>query len=316
MERLGLEEGEEILPGITIQTDGGQSGELPRALRRPARRGRGRVRGGGRARGLHPGGPGQRSARDLIDRTTRLGTATPARSAISPPAARSSDTRSRAAPPRAAPRPGSRPARRAPGGDVALHRTAERLVRRGQLPERIAGRDLAPSARATAHPSSIAPTSSARSSGVERISPSGCQRRLSCRPARSAARASTTSPAPRSRTTRAGMPASQSTSASSLHRRAHAWCARGHVDAQKLARVNDHARLRPVGLDADRARHDRLSPKRSRSTRQVVEAVEQRQYQRGLAATRSSASAQARRPWSPRSAHRRLVQLLGRRGCR
>ena len=67
MERLGLEEGEEILPGITIQTDGGQSGNFRVLCDGQHDEGAVEIRGGGRGGGLHPGGPGStgRSARNL-----------------------------------------------------------------------------------------------------------------------------------------------------------------------------------------------------------------------------------------------------------
>ena len=89
------------------------------------------------------------------------------------PAARSSGSGGRAARPRAAPSPGSRPARGPPGGDVALHRAAQRGVGVLQLLDRrLADRRRRPSARPAAPPPPSRPTRSARSAGVERISPS------------------------------------------------------------------------------------------------------------------------------------------------
>ena len=43
-----------------------------------------------------------------------------------------------------------------------------------------------------------------------------------------------------------------------LHRLARGGLAAGHVDAQERARVDDDARLGPVGLDADRAGDHRV----------------------------------------------------------
>ena len=53
----------------------------------------------------------------------------------------------------------------------------------------------------------------------------------------------------------------------------------GHVDEQEGARVDDHARLWPVGLDADAARHHRVGGEALAQHCDMVEPVEQRQHE-------------------------------------
>ena len=74
-----------------------------------------------------------------------------------------------------------------------------------------------------------------------------------------------------------------------------------HVDEQERARVDDHAGLGPVGLDADRAREHRVRGEALAQHREVVEPVEQRQHERGLDVDRARA---------PRSSPAALVATI------
>ena len=216
MERLGFDEGEEVLPGITIQCDSGVSGQLPRALRRRARRGADGGRGGGRRGRRHPGGAQHRSARRPDART--VAEAPPRRPAGSIPARAAMIVTSRsivgqASPWRAAARStepgiasssGARPAamsRCIELPSVACARSSSSIAvspRRHRRPPR--------------GPPPPPPRSRRRDRRAARASSgsrrAACRRRWSCRRARSAARASTTSRRLRSRAPSTGTPAS------------------------------------------------------------------------------------------------------------
>ena len=317
MERLGLEEGEEILPGITVQADGGQSGnfrvlcdgqhdegaveaeeEVVEAVSTQALP---VISPGAPTRASLGSPPAALAARDL---TRRQGARLGGRSGgwrqlahrrarrSSRRAARSWGTRCRDARRRAIPRPGSRPA--PADGPAAMSRCIELPSVACAAVSSPSGSPLgieAPSACATAQPSSIAPTSSARSSGVERISPSSLSNALVVQA--SALRRTSFdhitcgSESP----TRAGMPASESMPASPSIGARTAGSLGCHLHAQELARVHHHARLGAIGLDADRARHDRALAEALAQHGDVVQAVEQRQHEPRLrASTRSSAS--------------------------
>ena len=142
MERLGFEEGEEILPGITIHArrqDRATSACCATASTTRAQSEAEQEVGRG---GRHASRSGGRARRSTASRAVRQprhaqpGTTAPAPPRArrsSRPAARSSGTQCHGAPPRAAPPPGSRPARVGARGDVALHRAAERRVRALEL---------------------------------------------------------------------------------------------------------------------------------------------------------------------------------------
>ena len=207
-ERLGLEEGEEILPGITIAGRRRRERELPRALRRRARRaGAGAHRGGGRRGGRdavdvrRPPQTGPPSARRLRNRIRPWhGRRSVRRAAVAPaarrlaaggrhrglghagalarsarPAARSSGScrpwraAARSTAPGIASSSGSRPA--AMSRCIELPSVAWAMLELARSPSP-GSTSLAPSARPTAQASSIAPSRSARSAGVSRISPS------------------------------------------------------------------------------------------------------------------------------------------------
>ena len=192
MERLGLEEGEEILPGITIHADSGVTGNfrvlcdgehdeelteaeeqaveaiatqsIPRVLARALA-----VRSSSSRRSS---GPTRPRPWHSTPRSRLRGDRAPAIIATSRSIVGQREAVARG---RAQHRAGDRvELGRAPGGDVALHRAAERGVGALELGDRASrGRRRArPRRSPTAQASSIAPTRSARSAGVERISPS------------------------------------------------------------------------------------------------------------------------------------------------
>ena len=180
MERLGFEEGEEILPGITIHADSGVTGNFRVLCDGQHDEERDGGRGGGVEAVATRGAPGRRSP-GAVSRWPSASASASVQRARRDAGARGDhrheplDRRavaSRGARRRAAPRPGSRPARAGARRRCRAASSCRAWRARAELAERIAGRVAAPSARPTAQPSSIAPTSSARSSGVERISPS------------------------------------------------------------------------------------------------------------------------------------------------
>ena len=193
-----------------------------------------------------------------------------------------------------------RPARR----DVALHRAAERRRARGRARRSPSSRRRRRPRRARRRPpppsSRRGPRAAPASSGSPRAA---CRRRSSCRRARSGARASTTSRRLRSRGPWTARRRGRGRSASSRIGSGDGRRAR-HADQQERARVDDDARLGPVGLDADRARQHGVGGEAPPQHREVVEAVEQRQHERGLDLDPLERLLEARAPWSRRAARR------------
>ncbi len=74
--------------------------------------------------------------------------------------------------------------------------------------------------------------------------------------------------------------------------------------------MHDDARLRPVGLDADRARDDGVGREALAQQRDVVEAVEQRQHELGLCRDPLERRAQPRGLGGDDQCVRRLRQAL------